>query len=672
MALPASPSVVVIENDVSIYTPNVQSSVVGIVGFADKGPINTPTLITSQENLLRKFGKPKSAIPGQGLEGALEILEATNQIYYVRAANSPMQAQASALIGFCPALQLSGFTSVDANATSITYSINDGNGVERVSNGTITLASSLGVTTPSAIFQNAFDTSITGDRDIFGYIDDSGAMIIASRYAGEFSLLTVECESLQFEPFVLSGGVTDDQTIIGSSTSAHGGVASLDGADGLYLNVYSKYPGEGYNLSGLRDGTTQGISVEVDSVSILDKLTINSDGAAVESFTVQLSPSSSNSVELLLVDDESNNKSDYVYAVIESNGVGYEGIPNQFGEKLTTEKSFVFSGAGAATGTPRFVKLVEGTFGMVGGDSGYSTNAAGSQDDRAAIIGAATDKTGIYALDDDFLNISIAIVPGFTNQQVQNALITLAESSKNFIAIVSPPQGLSEVQDAVDWMNGRGARTAAINSSYAAVYWPEVQVFNFYAGADEWYDPAIFAVRQMVYTDSVSEPWFAPAGYRRGRLTKPSNVWAVLNQGDKDALYTNNINPITKEVQAGITVFGQKTAQRLPTALDRANVRRLMIFIRKTLLQLGKPFQFEPSDQFTWELVEDSLQPFIDDLISRRAIVAGEVKCDSSTNTPLRVDRNELWCYVTIKPTKAAETVVIQVNLTNQSAVING
>jgi phage tail sheath protein FI len=97
-----------------------------------------------------------------------------------------------------------------------------------------------------------------------------------------------------------------------------------------------------------------------------------------------------------------------------------------------------------------------------------------------------------------------------------------------------------------------------------------------------------------------------------------------------------------------------------------------MIYIRKVLLQLGKPFQFEPNDALTWEAVEDSINPFLSDLLARRAIVEGAVKCDSTTNTPLRVDRNELWCSITIKPTKAAETVVFEVNLTNQSATING
>ena len=174
-----------------------------------------------------------------------------------------------------------------------------------------------------------------------------------------------------------------------------------------------------------------------------------------------------------------------------------------------------------------------------------------------------------------------------------------------------------------------------------------------------------------MFTDSVSEPWFAPAGFNRGRLTKPTATEIALNQGDKDALYDSSINPITNDPNTGITIFGQRTTQRTPTALDRVNVRRLMIYIRKTLLELGKPFQFEPNDQFTWELVEDSINPFLDDLLARRAILEGAVKCDSTTNTPARVDRNELWVSVTIKPTKAAETIVFEVNLTSQSATIN-
>lgn len=287
----------------------------------------------------------------------------------------------------------------------------------------------------------------------------------------------------------------------------------------------------------------------------------------------------------------------------------------------------------------------------------------------AVITGNAAGKTGMYALDDDLLNISIGIIPGVHEDEVQNAFITLAETSQNFVAVVAPPVGLDTVQEATDWMNGRAtSRTAAINNSWAAVFWPHVQVFDIFSGKDRWYDPAIFAVRQMAFTDNVAESWFAPAGFRRGRLTKPTATELSLNQGDRDALYVNNINPIVNFVPEGITIFGQKTAQRAATALDRINVRRLMIYLRKVLLQTGRQDLFEPNDAFTWDIVKTKAEAVLSDIQSRRGITDFRVVCDSTVNTPLRVDRNELWCKILIRPTKTAEWIIFEVNLTNQAA----
>lgn len=669
MALPTSPAVVVLENDQSIYTPNVQSSVVGIVGFADKGPTNKATLITSQSNLLQVFGKPNSNIPGQGLEGALEILEATNQIYFVRCASGSNPAYTSATMGFCPAVFVATSSlSAIGNGSAISYTIVDNAGTAQYSNQVITLASSTGAIYVSSILPKMFDSALE-DQALISKWDSAGNLFLASRYAGSGAYLSVSSatSSISFAPVNVSGTAGT----YGQSVTASGGTAFTTGVSSLYLKGYSVYDGAGYNLSSLRDGTTQGLSIEIANRGVKDALVVNSEGSAKERFIVSLVPSASDFVEFMLVNDATNNMSDYIYTQIQSNGTQFT-TPNNIADQISTLKGFGIYGGTLTSGTARFVKPVEGTYGFAGGNSGYSTTEAGSTNDITALIGSQTSKSGMYALDDDSLNISLALVPGITHQQVQNALITLGESSKNFLALVSPPYGLGSVQNAVDWMNGKGTRTAAINSSYVGCAWPWVQVFNYYAAADQWYDPAIFTARQCVYTDAVDEPWFAPAGYRRGRLTKPSDVEVVLNQGDRDVLYNNNINPINKEPQAGIVVFGQKTGQRFPSALDRINVRRLLIYIRKTLLQLGKPFQFQPSDELTWELVEDAVRPFIDDLLARRAIVEGDVKCDETTNTPLRRDRNEIWCSVTIKPTKAAETVVFEVNVTNQSATING
>jgi phage tail sheath protein FI len=145
-----------------------------------------------------------------------------------------------------------------------------------------------------------------------------------------------------------------------------------------------------------------------------------------------------------------------------------------------------------------------------------------------------------------------------------------------------------------------------------------------------------------------------------------------LNQGDRDALYTNNINPVVNFTPEGITIFGQKTAQRAATALDRINVRRLMIYLRKVLLLTGRQDLFEPNDAFTWEIVKDKADALLGDIQARRGITDFRVICDETVNTPIRVDRNELWCKILIKPTKTAEWIVFEVNLTNQSAKFSG
>jgi len=234
-----------------------------------------------------------------------------------------------------------------------------------------------------------------------------------------------------------------------------------------------------------------------------------------------------------------------------------------------------------------------------------------------------------------------------------------------------------EKQNAIDWHNGKStttaySRTSAINSSYAAIFFPHVKVFSTFDKKDRWYDPTIFAARQMAFTDSVADSWFAPAGFRRGRLTKPTDVEVKITQGDRDSMYSggNAINPISSFPQQGITIFGQRTAQRSPSALDRINVRRLMIYIRKVLLQGTGRFVFEPNDEFTWEQLEAALNPFLDDILRRRGIQDFRVICDETVNTPARVDRNELWCKVILKPTKTAEIIIFELNLTSQSADI--
>lgn len=677
--IPTSPAVVFLEKDNSAYPPNINSSVVGIVGYASKGPTDEATLITSQENLLRVFGNPSESLEGQGLEGALEILETTNQIRYVRAipANA-YEASADMQFGSCPAIIFSGNGYGLTKNLFLTVSLTDSEGVAVLTNQEIDILSSTdnvsdGLSQASAIAKIVGDGTSRTDHVFAAFNTTTQASgYLVGAYAGQNAVMTVAAYS-DSSRHASAGtfALAKIDSLSGVAFSAMASSVTVSGANittaSLSYLTQALYAGAGYNLSSdPYTGQTLGVSVEVDNGGGLKSLvTINNEGIAAESYIVSLL-NDTTFIENVINVGVDNAISDYVKGELwhgTSSLAGVNGLVDSIASIKTLSPNITINGD--ANHQTKFVKLINTTKGLAGGTNG-TMSATG-------VIGSKANKTGLYALDDDLLNISMAVVPGITNQSVQNALITLAETSQNFIAAVSPPIGLDSAQEAIDWMNGRdGVRTSPINSSWAAVFWPWVQVFDVFSAKDRWYDPAVFAIRQMAFTDAVAETWFAPAGFRRGRLTKPTSVETSLNQGDRDSLYVTNINPIVNFAPEGITIFGQKTAQRAATSLDRINVRRLMIYLRKVLLQSGRIDLFEPNDAFTWDSIKDKSEALLSDIQARRGITDFRVICDETVNTPVRVDRNELWCKILLKPTKTAEWIIFEVNLTNQSAKFSG
>lgn len=682
--IPTSPAVVFIENDNSSYPPNVDSSIVGLVGFASKGPVDEGTLITSQEQLVNTFGKPSEALRGQALEGAIEILETTNQVRFVRACPSDAtNASATLNFGVCPAIQINASSWGVASTLYLTVQVKDSFGVAVYDNPkTFTITSGTASYQASALAtimgdgsskDDAFGVYWTNSTSSQGYLVGShagaSAALLVSAYSGAPSSTTRVSSLLA----VSSDGNAYNASTVSSFLTVQGYDIS---ANSMKYVVQSLYQGAGYNLGTASNGSTSGCSVEVDSLAGgLATLTVNADGISVENFNVNLQ-SGDNFIETAINTGTTNPTSDFIKGEIYVSGSATAITPaalTAFTDNITSlgvASVHITAPAQVLNQNPKFVKLVDSAAtSLTGGSNGTLTGSTGN----TALIGSESAKTGVYALDNDTYNISMAAIPGITEGSVQNALITLAETSQNFIAVVAPPVGLDTVEEAIDWMNGRSStRTAAINTSWAAVLWPWVQVFSVFDQKDRWYDPAIFLIRQMCFTDNVSDPWFAPAGFRRGRLTKPTATEVLLNQGDRDALYGANVNPVVNFNPEGVTIFGQKTAQRASTALDRINVRRMMIYLRKVLLASGRIEIMEPDDAFTWERVKDSAEGVLSDIQARRGITDFRVICDETVNTPVRVDRNELWCKILIKPTKTAEWIVFEVNLTSQSGKFSG
>jgi phage tail sheath protein FI len=147
----------------------------------------------------------------------------------------------------------------------------------------------------------------------------------------------------------------------------------------------------------------------------------------------------------------------------------------------------------------------------------------------------------------------------------------------------------------------------------------------------------------------------------RGKLQTALKLEYSPTQGERDLLYgfNNSVNPLVNFPQDGITVFGQRTLQRKDSALDRVNVRMLLIAIKKGLIPLLRFFLFEPNDRFLWRQVDGAVRPFLQDILARRGLTAFEVIVDERNNTPIRRDRNELWVSVLLKPTRAVEFIVL-------------
>jgi len=191
--------------------------------------------------------------------------------------------------------------------------------------------------------------------------------------------------------------------------------------------------------------------------------------------------------------------------------------------------------------------------------------------------------------------------------------------------------------------------------------------------------PSHMMLRTIALNDNVSYPWFAPAGTRRGGITNATAVGYVtsegefqsvaLNNGQRDTLAGVKVNPITFITGTGLVNYGQYTRAKNASALDRINVARLVIYLRRQFAQLAKPYVFEPNDKITRDELKGAAESLLLELVGQRALYDYIVVCDTSNNTPSRIDRNELYLDVAIEPVKAVEFIYIPLRLKNTGEI---
>ena len=211
-----------------------------------------------------------------------------------------------------------------------------------------------------------------------------------------------------------------------------------------------------------------------------------------------------------------------------------------------------------------------------------------------------------------------------------------------------------------------------LDTNYAATYYPWVKIIDFDRNKPIWVPPSVVLPGVIAFNDRVSAEWFAPAGLNRGGLTEVVEVKTRLTQAERDTLYEGRINPIAVFPATGVCVWGQKTLQGRPSALDRINVRRLLIASKKFIASSTRYLVFEQNTSQTRTRFLNIVNPYLESIQQRQGLYAFRVIMDESNNTPDIIDRNILYGQLYLQPAKTAEFIILDFNIQSTGAAFPG
>jgi hypothetical protein len=259
----------------------------------------------------------------------------------------------------------------------------------------------------------------------------------------------------------------------------------------------------------------------------------------------------------------------------------------------------------------------------------------------------------------DSYKFNAIFVPGLTSQNANsavNSVISLAQDRGDCIAVVDMVAYNSAISTVV-------SQAANYDSSYAATYWPWVQVRSRETGKINFVPASTIIPAVYEYNDRISAEWFAPAGLNRGGLATVIQPERRLTVSNRNTLYLGKVNPIAVFSGAGTVIYGQKTLQMKATALDRVNVRRLLISLKDYIGRIGEELLFEPNTQVTRNRFLNQVNPYLEYVQQRQGLYAFQVVMDETNNTPDVIDRNELIGAIYLQPTRAAEFIKLDFNI---------
>jgi len=285
--------------------------------------------------------------------------------------------------------------------------------------------------------------------------------------------------------------------------------------------------------------------------------------------------------------------------------------------------------------------------------------------------------------DPEVAEYNLMVLPGIWDEPLTAHMIEVCEARGDSLAVVDLKTGFfAETENTNSVSANLGSVSTAVtnlrnrklNSSYGCAYYPWVQIRDTISNSLLWAPPSIVALGTFSSAQKKSELWFAPAGFTRGGLTEGSAGLPViqtrerLTSKNRDDLYEANINPIATFPAEGIVIFGQKTLQVTPSALDRVNVRRLMIFVKKEISRMAATILFDQNVQATWDRFLNRVNPFLRSVQARLGLTDFKVVLDETTTTPELIDRNILYAKIFLKPARAIEFIALDFVITNTGA----
>jgi len=516
-------------------------------------------------------------------------------------------------------------------------------------------------------FTNVFGNAIESGSQIYSYLTS----IAASNYFqnGGTSLLVTRVTSGSFSPAISSLIPTGS----GGPTTGLSPFVLETISEGLIMN------NTGTEISGaLESGSSDNIRWEIASANTSSgtfSLLVrrgddnNQQKVVLESYNnLSLDPYASNYISKVIGDTDYSLRNDGSEYYIQQTG-SYTNASKYIRVKqvnYNTPKYFDNNGIAKNEFTGSLPIPSSGSFdGAIGSNIPTGRTAKFYQDinsiDSQGLIG--TDYTNAIALlaNTDEYKYNLIVAPGLIKSEANHSsqLTSLVNNTifrGDSIAIVDLVKYGSNIAPVL-------TQAASFDSSYAATYWPWLQTIDPNTSETVWVPASTMIPGVYAFTDASSDPWFAPAGITRGGLGQVIRAERKLTTGNRDTLYEANINPIATFPGNGVVVFGQKTLQKRASALDRINVRRLLIALKSYIGQIADNLVFEQNTAATRNNFLSQVNPYLESVQQRQGLFAFKVVMDETNNSPDVVDRNELVGQIFLQPTRTAEFIILDFNV---------